>query len=144
MKTDPGTCHFYKRKKLEYNKEIESLKAQLESNEVGCLSDKLLPNGWKVRRVQGEGKIYFLSPQMDIFKSNKAVLDFINSHSEMFSQEDIKKIQSFIKERQKIRKEGIREMKEINKKKNEELIKMMKNLNKKYKEGGEERVSILF
>ena len=35
--------------------------------------------------VQGEGKIYFLSPQMDIFKSNKAVLDFINSHSEMFS-----------------------------------------------------------
>ena len=62
MKTDPGTCHFYKRKKLEYNKEIESLKAQLESNEVGCLSDKLLPNGWKVRRVQGEGKIYFLSP----------------------------------------------------------------------------------
>ena len=74
---------------------------------------------------------------MDIFKSNKAVLDFINSHSEMFSQEDIKKIQSFIKERQKIRKEGIREMKEINKKKNEELIKMMKNLNKKDEEGGE-------
>ena len=86
----------------------------------------------------------FLSPQMDIFKSNKAVLDFINSHSEMFSQEDIKKIQSFIKERQKIRKEGIREMKEINKKKNEELIKMIKNLNKKDEEGGEERVSILF
>ena len=46
MKTDPGTCHFYKRKKLEYNKEIVSLKAQLERNKVGWLSDKLLPNEW--------------------------------------------------------------------------------------------------
>ena len=36
-----------------------SLKAQLESNEVGCLSDKLLPNGWKVRRVQGKGRFTF-------------------------------------------------------------------------------------
>ena len=83
--------------------------------------------------MECRGKIFFLYPQMDIFKSNKAVLDFINSHSEMFSQEDIKKIQSFIKERQKIRKEGIGEMNEINKKKNEELIKMMKKWRKEWR-----------
>ena len=82
------------------NKEaIESIKTQLESDQVGWLSHEMLPNGWKVRskdRMQGEGQVYFQSPQIVMFKTNKAVLEFITSQRDMYSQENINKIKTFI------------------------------------------------
>ena len=90
MKTDPGSWHFYQRKELEHSEEVESLKAHLEATKVGWYSDPSFPNNWKVRRVLGEGKLVFRSPQMDILKSNKALLDYISNHE--MSKEDVRKI----------------------------------------------------
>ena len=75
---------------------------------------------------------------MVMFKTNKAVLEFITSQRHTYSQEDIKKIKTFIKERQKSRNEGVRDMKKINKKKSKEIIEMVKEMNKNDEEVGEE------
>jgi hypothetical protein len=46
----------------------------------GWVTDEGLPKGWRIRskdRLKDSWQFYFLSPQMETFKSNKAVLDFI-------------------------------------------------------------------
>jgi hypothetical protein len=46
----------------------------------GWVTDDGLPKGWRIRskdRLKDNWQFYFLSPQMETFKSNKAVLDFI-------------------------------------------------------------------
>ena len=82
----------------------------------------------------GEGKLVFRSPQMHILKSNKALLDYISNHE--MSKEDVRKIRSYVKESEKNRKEGMRVMKEIRRKINEELAKMMKKYKKMEEDGG--------
>ena len=77
---------------------------------------------------------------MVMFKTNKAVLEFITSQRHTYSQEDIKKIKTFIKERQKSRNEMVREMKKITKKKDEEMIEMVREMKKKDEEVGEEDI----
>ena len=90
VKTAPGSCYFFQRKELEHSEEVESLKAHLEAIKVGWYTEPSLPNNWKVRRVLGEGKLVFRSPQMHILKSNKALLDYISNHE--MSKEDVRKI----------------------------------------------------
>ena len=80
---------------------VESLKAHLEATKVGWYSDPSFPNNWKVRRVLGEGKLVFRSPQMHILKSYKALLDYISNHG--MSKEDVRKIRSYVKEDEKNR-----------------------------------------
>ena len=53
----------------------------------------------------GEGKLAFRSPQMQILKSNKALLDYISNHE--MSKEDVRKIRNFVDEDEKNRKEGM-------------------------------------
>jgi hypothetical protein len=46
----------------------------------GWVTDEGLPKGWRIRskdRLKDNWQFYFLSPQMETFKSNKAVLDYI-------------------------------------------------------------------
>ena len=46
----------------------------------GWVTDDGLPKGWRIRskdRLKDNWQFYFLSPQMETFKSNKAVLDYI-------------------------------------------------------------------
>merc|ERR1711953_912913 len=61
--------------------------------------DDRLPKGWRVRskdRLKDNWQFYFLSPQMEIFKSNKSVLDYIASQSDTYSSEDFEKVESDI------------------------------------------------
>ena len=67
-----------------------------------------LPKGWRVRskeRLKDNWQFYFLSPQMEIFKSNKAVLDFISFQKETYSEEDFQKMKQWIEEEQRARRE---------------------------------------
>ena len=100
-----GSCHFYQRKELEPSEEVESLKAHLQATKVGWYTEPSLPNDWKARRVLGEGKLVFRSPQMQILKSNKALLDYISNHE--MSKEDVRKIRNFVDEDENNRKEGM-------------------------------------
>ena len=84
----------------------------------------------------GEGKLVFRSPQMQILKSNKALLDYISNHE--MRKEDVRKIRNFAEEDERNRKEGMKLMQEIRKQKNEELAEIMKKYKKKKEDGGEE------
>ena len=129
MKT-VGSSHYYREKKTDYKEAIQRIKTRLEDDKVGWVTHDLLPNGWKVRskdRVQGDGQLYFQSPHIDMFKTNKAVLEFITSQRDTYSQEDIDKIKTFIKERQKSKNEMVREMKKITEEKDEEMIEMVRD-----------------
>jgi len=69
--------------------------------------DDRLPKGWRVRskdRLKDNWQFYFLSPQMEIFKSNKSVLDYISSQPEVYSSEDYNKVKQWIEEEQKARR----------------------------------------
>jgi len=73
----------------------------------GWVTDDRLPRGWRVRskdRLKDNWQFYFLSPQMEIFKSNKAVLDYITSQSDTYSQEDYEKVKIWIEEEQRARR----------------------------------------
>jgi len=73
----------------------------------GWVTDDRLPRGWRVRskdRLKDNWQFYFLSPQMEIFKSNKAVLDYITSQSDTYSQEDYEKVKIWIEEEQGARR----------------------------------------
>ena len=64
----------------------------------GWVLSKGLPNGWRVRsddRLKDNWQFYFLSSLMEIFKSNKAVLEFF-SQSDNESQNDFEKIKNWI------------------------------------------------
>ena len=57
--------------------------------------DDRLPKGWRVRskdRLKDNWQFYSTSPQMEIFKSNKSVLDYIASQSDTYSSEDFEKV----------------------------------------------------
>ena len=73
----------------------------------GWVSNDKLPRGWRVRsrdRLKDNWQFYFLSPQMEIFKSIKAVLDYISSQSETYTQEDSDKLKDYIEEEQRSRR----------------------------------------
>jgi len=73
----------------------------------GWVTDDRLPRGWRVRskdRLKDNWQFYFLSPQMEIFKSNKAVLDYITSQSDTYSQDDYEKVKLWIEEEQRARR----------------------------------------
>merc|ERR1712142_938944 len=72
------------------------------------VDDDRLPKGWRVRskdRLKDNWQFYFLSPQMEIFKSNKAVLDFISAERETYNEEDFQKMKIWIEEEQRSRRE---------------------------------------
>ena len=67
-----------------------------------------LPKGWRVRskdRLKDNWQFYFLSPQMEIFKSNKAVLDFISAQKDTYTDDDFQKVKLWIEEEQRSRRE---------------------------------------
>ena len=69
--------------------------------------DDRLPKGWRIRskdRLKDNWQFYFLSPQMEIFKSNKSVLDYITAQSETYSSEDYEKVKIWIEEEQRERR----------------------------------------
>ena len=69
--------------------------------------DDRLPKGWRVRskdRLKDNWQFYFLSPQMEIFKSNKSVLDYIASQADTYSSEDFEKVKLWIEEEQRERR----------------------------------------
>ena len=73
----------------------------------GWVPDERLPKGWRVRskdRLKDNWQFYFLSPQMEIFKSNKAVLDYISSQSDTYNQEDYEKVKTWIEDEQRARR----------------------------------------
>ena len=73
----------------------------------GWVPDERLPKGWRVRskdRLKDNWQFYFLSPQMEIFKSNKAVLDYISSQSDTYTQEDFDKVKTWIEDEQRARR----------------------------------------
>ena len=75
----------------------------------GWVANEKLPKGWRVRskdRLKDNWQFYFLSPQMEIFKSNKAVLDYITAQSETYTQEDYEKVKIYIEEEQRERRSG--------------------------------------
>jgi len=55
-------------------------------------------------RLKDNWQFYFLSPQMEIFKSNKAVLDYISSQSDTYTQEDFDKVKTWIEDEQRARR----------------------------------------
>ena len=118
------------------SEEVESLKAHLQATKVGWYTEPTLPNDWTVRRVLEEGKLVFRSPQMQIIKSNKGLLDYLSNHE--MTIEDARKIRNFVEEDKNNRIEGLRLMKEIRKQKSEELAEIMKKNKKKKEDGGEE------
>ena len=73
----------------------------------GWVSNDKLPKGWRVRskdRLKDNWQFYFLSPQMEIFKSIKAGLDYITSQPETYSQEDYERMKNWIEEEQRSRR----------------------------------------
>jgi len=69
--------------------------------------DDRLPKGWRVRskdRLKDCWQFYFLSPQMEIFKSNKSVLDYIAGQQDTYSQEDFDKVKLWIEDEQRERR----------------------------------------
>ena len=67
-----------------------------------------LPKGWRVRskeRLKDNWQFYFLSPQMEIFKSNKAVLDFISAQKDTYTEDDFHRVKLWIEEEQRSRRE---------------------------------------
>ena len=73
----------------------------------GWVPDERLPKGWRVRskdRLKDNWQFYFLSPQMEIFKSNKAVLDYISAQSDTYTQEDFDKVKTWIEDEQRARR----------------------------------------
>jgi len=69
--------------------------------------DDRLPKGWRVRskdRLKDNWQFYFLSPQMEIFKSNKSVLDYISGQPDVYSPEDYQKVKLWIEEEQRARR----------------------------------------
>ena len=61
-----------------------------------------LPKGWRVRfkevtTTYDEHRVYFLSPQMEMFGGKKAVLDYIASHPDLYTHDDYVKIKQWIK-----------------------------------------------
>ena len=69
--------------------------------------DDRLPKGWRIRskdRLKDNWQFYFLSPQMEIFKSNKSVLDYIAAQNDTYSAEDYEKVKLWIEEEQRERR----------------------------------------
>ena len=55
-------------------------------------------------RLKDNWQFYFLSPQMEIFKSIKAGLDYITSQPDTYSQEDYERMKNWIEEEQRSRR----------------------------------------
>ena len=93
-----------------------------------------LPEDWTVRKV--EGKLVYRSPQNQILKSNKGLLDYLRNHE--LSKEDARMIRNFVEEDEKNTKEGQRLLKEMRKQKSEEWAEIVKKYKKRKEDGGEE------
>ena len=75
----------------------------------GWVTEDRLPKGWRVRskeRLKDSWQFYFLSPQMEVFKSNKSVLDHILALPDTYSEDDYQKVKEWIEEEQRIRREA--------------------------------------
>ena len=74
----------------------------------GWVTEDRLPKGWRVRskdRLKDNWQFYFLSPQMEVFKSNKAVLDHMSALKDTYSEDDYQKVKLWIEEEQRLRRE---------------------------------------
>merc|ERR1719211_618250 len=71
--------------------------------------DDRLPKGWRVRskdRLKDNWQFYFLSPQMEIFKSIKACLEYLTAQTDTYNQEDYDKMKTYVEEEQRNRRGG--------------------------------------